>query len=210
MRCTLNVEFGINFWIISHFYLVKWRSAWYRGLGFRGGCSVACDCRKQEWFLYLNLSKWRTVPSLSTWKFWKIRHVFDPDGQLDSIAPARSNPTARRGRKHVEFFKIFMSKVTGLSAISMGSGIATDRQAQIETYASIISGLAPRRLRINIISAPAWNTVSCNVNGYLLPMQLTMVGVVENPIPDHQLLGPLDSNENSTSSVSSIKEKLEN
>ena len=37
--------------------------------------------------LYLNLSTWRTILSLSTWKFWKIRNVFDPDGQLDSIAP---------------------------------------------------------------------------------------------------------------------------
>ena len=42
-------------------------------------------------YVYLNPSKWRTVPSLSTWKFWKIRHVFDPDGQLDSInCPSRS------------------------------------------------------------------------------------------------------------------------
>ena len=50
--------------------------------------------------------------------------VFDFDGQLESIAPsARSIPTARRGRKHLEFSKIFMSKVTGLSVISMGSGI---------------------------------------------------------------------------------------
>ena len=35
----------------------------------------------------------------------KIRDVFDADGQLDSIAPStRSNPTARRRRKHLEFF----------------------------------------------------------------------------------------------------------
>ena len=56
--------------------------------------------------------------------FGKIQDVFDPDGQLDSIAPpARSNPTARQGRKHLEFFKIFMSNVTWLSVLSMGSGM---------------------------------------------------------------------------------------
>ena len=36
-----------------------------------------------------------TVPFLSAWKYWKLRDDFEPDGQLDSIAPkARSNPTA--------------------------------------------------------------------------------------------------------------------
>ena len=59
-------------------------------------------------FLYSVPSRVWTVPSLSEWKFWKIRDDFDPDGQLDSIAPeARSNPTARRGRNHLEFVKIF-------------------------------------------------------------------------------------------------------
>ena len=54
--------------------------------------------------------EWRTVPSLSAWKFWKIRDDFDPDGQLNSIAPkARSYSTARRGRNYLEFFKIFMN-----------------------------------------------------------------------------------------------------
>ena len=65
-----------------------------------------------------------TVPSLSAWKFWKIRDDFDPDGQLDSIAPeARSNPTARRGRNHLEFFKIFMQPGTELTTPSMGQSI---------------------------------------------------------------------------------------
>ena len=41
-------------------------------------------------------------------KFWKIQDNFDPDGQLDSIAPeARSNPTARQGRTILNFFKKF-------------------------------------------------------------------------------------------------------
>ena len=63
--------------------------------------------------------------SHSTWKFWKIRDDFDPDGQLDSIAPpARSNPTARRGRNHLKFFKIFMHTWVKLSALSMGQSIA--------------------------------------------------------------------------------------
>ena len=40
--------------------------------------------------------------------FGKIRGDFDADGQLDSIAPpARSNPTARRRRNHLEFFRNF-------------------------------------------------------------------------------------------------------
>ena len=43
-------------------------------------------------------------------KILKIQDNFDPNGQLDSIAPAaRSNPTARRGRNYLEFFKIFIN-----------------------------------------------------------------------------------------------------
>ena len=50
--------------------------------------------------------------------FRKIRDDFDDDGQLDSIAPAaRSNPTARRRRNHLEFFGIFMTKVTGTETV---------------------------------------------------------------------------------------------
>ena len=65
-----------------------------------------------------------TVPSLCSWKFRKIRDDFDVDGQLDSIAPpARSNPTARRHRNHVNFFKIFMNIGTELSTLSMGHSI---------------------------------------------------------------------------------------
>ena len=45
------------------------------------------SCRK--WRDCPNPSKWRTVLSLLTWKFWKIRDVFDLDGQLESIAPRR-------------------------------------------------------------------------------------------------------------------------
>ena len=69
-------------------------------------------------------SKEWTVPSLSAWKFRKIRDDFDLDGQLDSIAlEARSNPTARRGRNHLKFFKIFMQTGTKLSTLSMGQSI---------------------------------------------------------------------------------------
>ena len=53
-----------------------------------------------------------TVPSLSVWKFWKIAR-----------SGARSNPTARRGRNHLEFFKIFMQTWTELPTLSMGQSI---------------------------------------------------------------------------------------
>ena len=77
--------------------------------------------------LYSVPSRVWTVPSLSAWKFWKIRDDFNPDGQLDSIAPpARSNPTARRGWNHLEFFKIFMQTGTELSTLSMGQSINPD------------------------------------------------------------------------------------
>ena len=74
--------------------------------------------------LYCVQTRVWTVPSLCSWKFWKIQDNFDPDGQLDSIAPlARSNPTARRGRHYLEFFKIFMNIETVLSTLSMEHSI---------------------------------------------------------------------------------------
>ena len=42
-----------------------------------------------------------------------------PTGSWIRSRPAQSDPTARRGRKHLEFFKIIMSKVTGLFVIPM-------------------------------------------------------------------------------------------
>ena len=40
-----------------------------------------------------------------SWKFWDD---FDPDGQLDSIAPSvNSTPTARPDRNHLDFFQKF-------------------------------------------------------------------------------------------------------
>ena len=56
-----------------------------------------------HWNLYSVPSRVWTVPSLSAWKFWKIRDDFDP-----------------------EFFKIFMQTGTELSTLSMGL-IATSR-----------------------------------------------------------------------------------
>ena len=71
-----------------------------------------------EWSTDCVPSRVWTVPSLCSWKFWKIQDNFDLDGQLDSIAPeARSNPTARRGRNYLEFFKIFMNIGTELSTL---------------------------------------------------------------------------------------------
>ena len=53
--------------------------------------------------------------------FCRLRDDFDDDGQLDSIAPkARSNPTARRRRNHLEVCKSCMTKVTRVSTLSMG------------------------------------------------------------------------------------------
>ena len=72
--------------------------------------------------LYSVPSRVWTVSSLSAWKFWKIRDDFDVDGQSMG-PPARSNATARRGRNHLEFFKIFMQTGTELSTLSMGKSI---------------------------------------------------------------------------------------
>ena len=59
--------------------------------------------------------------------FTKIQDNFDLDGQLDSIAPpARSNPTARRGRNYLEVFKIFVNIGTELSTVLMGHSIKID------------------------------------------------------------------------------------
>ena len=78
-----------------------------------------------------------TLYSETCWSLWKhvlshlrrLKKKFWKKIEKISTPQTRSNPTARRGRKHVEFFKIFMSKVTGLSAISMGSGIGDDKCA---------------------------------------------------------------------------------
>ena len=49
--------------------------------------------------MYMNPSKWRTVLSISTWKFWKFRRCFRPRravgidrafGAIDSNCPSRS------------------------------------------------------------------------------------------------------------------------
>ena len=39
------------------------------------------------------------------------------------MPPARSNPTARRGRNYLEFFEIFMNIGTELSTLSIGHNI---------------------------------------------------------------------------------------
>ena len=72
--------------------------------------------------LYCVPSRVWTVPSLCSWKFWKIQDNFDTDGQL--MGPlSRSNPTARRGRNNLEFFKIFMNLGMEMSTLSMGHSI---------------------------------------------------------------------------------------
>ena len=67
-----------------------------------------------------------TVPSLCSWKFWKIQDNFDPDGQLIG-PPAQSNPTASRGRNYLESFKIFMIIATELSTLPMGHNVGPVR-----------------------------------------------------------------------------------
>ena len=52
--------------------------------------------------LWMKLSKRRTVPSLSTKFFWKIGDVFDPDEQIDSLAPLSYCPS---GSKTSRLFK---------------------------------------------------------------------------------------------------------
>ena len=87
----------------------------------------------------------KSVPSLCSWKFWKIQN-FDPDGQLDSIAPeARSTPTARRGRNYLEFFKIFMNIGTDSSINGIINIVLT--MSQSVALASTSRGFrsAPRR-----------------------------------------------------------------
>ena len=59
-------------------------------------------------WLYGVLSRVWTVPSLCSWKFWKIQDNFDPDGQLELMGPpVRSNPTTRRASKLLLNFSKF-------------------------------------------------------------------------------------------------------
>ena len=68
--------------------------------------------------------------------FCRLRGDFEDDGQLDStaqIAPsARSNPTARRRRNHLEVCKSSMTKVTRVSTLSMGQSIANVHTYRID------------------------------------------------------------------------------
>ena len=58
-------------------------------------------------------------------QFWRIKDTFDFNEQLDSIAPNRMNPTARRLRNQFEFFS--QNFRTEVSTLSMDSSI-TARQ----------------------------------------------------------------------------------
>ena len=94
---------------VKHTWAMLYKSAWF--------------CVDQHQLYFVPSRVW-TVPSLSAWKCWKIRDDFDPDWQLELMGPpARSNPTARRGWNHLEFFKIFMQTGTELSTLSMGQSI---------------------------------------------------------------------------------------
>ena len=72
--------------------------------------------------LYFVPSRVWTVPSLCSWKILKNARYFRPQWAGDG-PPARSNPTARRGRNYLEFFKSFMNIGTELSTLSMGQSI---------------------------------------------------------------------------------------
>ena len=83
-------------------------------------------CYKGSIRLYPVPSRVRTLSSLLSCNLCRLWDDFDNDGQLDSIAPkaqsARSNPTARRRRNHLEVCKSCMTKVTRVSTLSMGYG----------------------------------------------------------------------------------------
>ena len=55
--------------------------------------------------------------------FEKFKIISTPTGSWIRSRQARSNPTARRGRNYLEFFKIFMNIGTELSTLSMGQSI---------------------------------------------------------------------------------------
>ena len=64
-----------------------------------------------------------TVPSLCSWKFWKIQDNFNPDGQLDSITPPAPSNCPSESKLSVEFFKILMNIGMELSTLSMGHSV---------------------------------------------------------------------------------------
>ena len=78
-------------------------------------------------WLYSVPSRVWTLSSPLSFNFCRLRDDFDDDGQLDSTAPsapsARSNPTARRRRNHLEVCKRCMTRVTRVSALSMGHSV---------------------------------------------------------------------------------------
>ena len=85
-------------------------------------------------------------------KFCKIRDDFDADGQLDSIVPsARSNPTARRRRNHLKFYKILTWRRQRPHSADLVEIIDCDRlqllvrignHRQIKTFSSLrLSGM---------------------------------------------------------------------
>ena len=58
-------------------------------------------------YVYCVPSRVWTVPSLCSWKFWKIQDSFDPDGQLDSIAPRAIESNYPSGSKLSWIFQNF-------------------------------------------------------------------------------------------------------
>ena len=62
------------------------------------GQSIQLLASHQRWTI-------RSTSGVEIMKIWKIRDDFDPDGQLDSIAPRRDRiQLPRRGGSHLEFF----------------------------------------------------------------------------------------------------------
>ena len=85
-----------------------------------------------------------------------FRDDFDVDGQLDSIAPeARSNPTARRRRNHLEFFKIVQTTVA-LPSRALRSGWTTRRNQATARAATIAARI------IRSASPARWPTAARN------------------------------------------------
>ena len=86
-----------------------------------------CNTFKYLKNLYSVPSRVWTPPSPLSCNFCRLRDDFDDDGHLVSTAlialSARSNPTARRRRNHLEVCKSSMAKVTRMTTLSMGQSV---------------------------------------------------------------------------------------